>query len=119
MQCPNCKFYKVDSEARESVTPTGSYSDPKIAEAFGTVIFTVITWVVGLIVAVIIGAIVGAIFGNPSAGESLFAVIWTLGCLIVGILIVARLLNNKGTHYDSKHLGYSHHCRHCGYDWRT
>jgi hypothetical protein len=129
MQCPNCKFYKVDSEARESVTPTGTYSNPKTGDAFLTVVTTIVIWIIGCIVAAIVGFFVAVIIDHlfmlrwtlDTAGEwaKIFVAIWTLGCLVVGIWIVARLLDNKGTHYATKHLGYSHYCRHCGYAWDT
>ena|ERR1035437_8779130 len=132
MQCPHCTFYKVDSELVEMTTPTGSYSDPKVGDAARTVVTTGIVWTVGGIIVAIIGSIVGFVIARDRGLTSdddfrkcveivvcVFVFIWTIGCLIVGIRIVANCLSNKGTHYKTETHGYSHYCRHCGYTWHT
>jgi len=129
MQCPNCNFYKVDSELIKSATPTGSYPDPQVGNAFLTVVTTIIVWIIGCVVAAIVGFFVAVIldhymklgwkFEDADKCAEIFVAVWTIGCLVVGICIVINLLNKKGTHYEIKTHGYSNYCRHCGYTWHS
>jgi hypothetical protein len=106
MQCPNCKFYKVDTEL--SFVDDGTVASPQIGEALLLPVVMLVIWAIG-------GAVMGAILQKIPVLFVVLFVVWTIGCLVYCIREVVRLL--KWRRPTTKRDGYSHECRHCGYIW--
>ncbi len=121
MQCPNCKFYKVDIDNREVVVSRDVVSTPRIGEAFGGIVVAFIIWLVGGLIFVIIGEVFGAIIGatNTNAVLNIFGAIWTVACLVGCIYFAKQELSAKETRVVTKSDGFSYECRHCGYTWNS
>jgi hypothetical protein len=122
MQCPNCKFYKVDFEVREVVVSSESVSSPDIESVFGVIIIGFIIWLIGFVVFPIAAlpiALVLKFKGDEemiTLGESI-AMLWTVISLVVCLCIIFNRLNAKKMRYKTKTDGYRYKCRHCGYIW--
>ncbi len=121
MQCPNCKFYKVDADYQ--FTEVGRESVPLKDIEFDALPFLIFLGVVGGPIVWFIGsAVIGCIFMFIGDTDRLVQqmgmvaeIIWSLS--VVAFLIYGLYAFFHQTRPISKCVGINYECRHCGYTW--
>jgi len=105
MQCPNCKFYKVDTETHKRVT--GNVPDKD--RTSNIIVLAIIVFFAWLIIGVI------PAFIDYCAKDTYFTAIWSGICVVYFIYCVIK--ETGRTEPIVVDNGHSYECRHCGYTW--
>ena len=109
MQCPNCKYYKVNVDRRERTV--GRVPNPDIPYAIAAVVVGAIAWSVGN------GILnnVATTFPGIANKILILKVIFPIGCLFICTKAVVTALKRSRPITETDYSNYE--CRNCGYTW--
>jgi hypothetical protein len=117
-QCPNCKFYKIDSEQHESII--GEIPDPS-SDFLEYAIHGITCALIGILVFAV-GAVGGGILLAvmvPAMTPMVFTAVLCAWGTLVGCWCVYMAFEPARRTKTRRRLDYiSYECRHCGYTWR-
>ena len=109
MQCPNCKFYKVDVDNHKYISR--HEPAPKMADAIGIIVVGCIAWSVGNGIL----SNISSTFPEIAHKVLILKIILPVVCLIVCKVNVMKALKYSRPIWETDYSKYE--CRHCGYTW--